>query len=78
MPGHVTPFGNATVTVNEPVHPPGKLDQFTENVPPIAFKAGAVIVGVPQAEVTDCPKNIKEFGSWSVIVTFVAPAGIVK
>ncbi|GAB1372150.1 hypothetical protein MASR1M45_22120 [Candidatus Kapaibacterium sp.] len=78
VPGHVIPFWNAAEIVNDPVHPDGRLAQFTENVPPEELIAGAVTVGVPQAEVMECPKNNKEPGNASVMVTFVAPAGMVK
>jgi len=72
------PFGNRTVIEIEPAHPAGTVVQASEYVPPSVPTVGDVTTGVvPGAEYV-AARNSRLGGRMSLIVTFVAPAGMVK
>jgi hypothetical protein len=73
----VIPFGKRTVIEIDPAQPLGTALHASEYVPPIVPTVGDVTVGVvPGAEYV-AARNSKLGGRISLIVTFVAPAGIV-
>jgi len=78
VPLQVTPFGNRTVSVNDPEQPAGSVAKLSEYVPPKLFTAGDTTVGTPHGAVYEALRNSIEAGRTSEIVTFVAPAGAEK